>query len=229
MGVAALNSKEQFIHLMVIGFNHHQGQNMTISNPGVIMKFGYCLSLSILILSPASILADSYQSKYAGEEHRDIKSLSNDDINELRRGGGWGLAKAAELNGFPGPAHILEMAEEIDLTDEQERAIQKIFNKMKGEAIALGEQLINLETELNSGFSSGEIDQATLERLVREIEAVRAELRIVHLSTHLQTPGILSSGQIALYTQLRGYTTDPCQKIPEGHDADMWKKHNGCK
>jgi Spy/CpxP family protein refolding chaperone len=187
------------------------------------------LVLVSFILTATSILADSYQSKYAGEEQRAIKSLSNDDISELQRGGGWGLAKAAELNGFPGPAHILEMAKEINLTAEQEREIQKIYDEMKLQAIALGEQLIRLETDMDNGFSSGDIDQATLEKLVHDIEAVRAELRIVHLSTHLQTPGILSNDQIALYKQLRGYSTDPCQKIPVGHDAAMWKKHNGCK
>ena len=50
-----------------------------------------------------------YKSKYIGQERREIKSLSNDDIKELRAGAGWGLAKAAELNGLPGPKHILEM------------------------------------------------------------------------------------------------------------------------
>jgi hypothetical protein len=46
---------------------------------------------------------------YAGQDARDIKSLSAEDIAELRRGGGWGFAKSAELNGMPGPAHLLEL------------------------------------------------------------------------------------------------------------------------
>ncbi len=193
------------------------------------MKRSYCLPLFILTLLHTSLLADSYKSQYVGEERREIKSLSSDDINELQRGGGWGLAKVAELNGVPGPAHILEMGEKINLTDDQKRKIQEIYNDMKIEAIALGKQLIHLEEMLNSAFSSGTINQPLLEKLVGDSENVRAELRIVHLSTHLQTPGILTNEQIAIYNNLRGYSKDPCQNIPEGHNAEMWKKHNGCK
>jgi len=194
------------------------------------MKYWFTLGLLFLILFSLSAFAEeSYKSKYVGQEHRKIKSLSPDDIKELKRGGGWGLAKAAELNGVPGPAHILEMAEKINLNVEQKRKIQNIYNDMKVEAVTLGEQLIRLEVELNIGFSNRTINQALLDKTVREIEKVRAKLRIVHLSTHLQTPNILTNEQIILYNKLRGYSKDPCQNIPEGHNAEMWKKHNGCK
>ena len=53
--------------------------------------------------------APALASPYAGQESRRIKSLSEQDIAELRAGRGWGLAKAAELNGMPGPAHLLEL------------------------------------------------------------------------------------------------------------------------
>jgi Spy/CpxP family protein refolding chaperone len=176
-----------------------------------------------------SVFADTYTSKYVGVEDSKIKSLSPDDVEELTKGGGWGLAKAAELNGIPGPAHILEMEDKINLTDEQKKKIQKIYYEMTGEAIALGKQLIRLEMELNIGFSNRNINQELLENYIREIEKVRAKLRIVHLSTHLQTPNILTNKQIILYNKLRGYSNDPCQNIPEGHNVEMWKKHNGCK
>jgi Spy/CpxP family protein refolding chaperone len=121
------------------------------------------------------------------------------------------------------------MAEKINLTGEQKRKIQKIYNDMKVAAVTLGKQLIRLEKELNNGFSNSTINQTLLEKSVREIEKVRAKLRLVHLSTHLQTPNILTNEQIILYNKLRGYSKDPCQNIPEGHNAEMWKKHNDCK
>ena len=62
--------------------------------------------------------AETHPSPYVGQDTRPIKSLSADDILELRRGGGWGLAKAAELNGMPGPAHLLELKDEIPLSPE---------------------------------------------------------------------------------------------------------------
>ena len=40
----------------------------------------------------------------------DIKSLSQDDQSALLAGRGMGLARPAELNGYPGPAHVLELA-----------------------------------------------------------------------------------------------------------------------
>ncbi len=193
------------------------------------MKYWFSASLLFLALFSLSAFAEeNYKSRYVGQEHRKIKSLSPDDIKELKKGGGWGLARAAELNGFPGPAHILEMGEKINLTHEQKTKIQKIYNAMKAEAVTLGEQLINLEQELNNSFASTTINQTSLEKSVQEIENVRAKLRLVHLSTHLQTPNILTNQQITLYNELRGYSKDPCQNIPEGHNPEMWKMHNGC-
>ena len=182
--------------------------------------------LVLICLLPAC--AVNYSSEYIGEEHRAIKSLSADDIRELSAGGGWGLAKAAELNGVPGPAHILEMASAIKLTPTQQVEIEKTYQQMSSEAISLGNQLIQLEATLNTHFADGSINQTLLEQSVQDIERVRAQLRIVHLSAHLQTPNILTPEQISLYNELRGYSKDPCANVPQGHNAAMWKKHNGC-
>ena len=167
-------------------------------------------------------------SKYAGEEQRQIKSLSDDDIKELRRGGGWGLAKAAELNGVPGPAHLLELSDQIPLDPSQVEAIEKLFKSMQMAAIEEGEKLIRLETELNASFAEGSINESDLRGLLDEISQSRGRLRYIHLSTHLSTPRLLSKDQIARYNQLRGYASDPCDSVPAGHNAAMWRKHNGC-
>ncbi len=192
-------------------------------------KQSLSLALAIVLMPATPVFGQEVKSKYVGEEHRIIKSLSPDDIAELKKGGGWGLAKVAELNGVPGPAHILEMQEKIHLTADQKQIILNIYKKMKARAMELGEELIRLESRLNDGFINKTITRVSLKEEVREIEKVRAELRIVHLSTHLQTPNILTKDQITLYNKLRGYSKDPCQNIPEGHNAEMWKKHNGCK
>lgn len=67
----------------------------------------------LIPLSGFAVSEHSHKSKYVGQEKREIKSLSETDIEELRNGRGWGLAKAAELNGLPGPAHLLEMKKAI--------------------------------------------------------------------------------------------------------------------
>ena len=186
-----------------------------------------CTLLAIMYL-PHTAIATNHVSKYVGQEKREIKSLSPDDIEELGSGGGWGLAKAAELNGFPGPVHILEMEDKINLTNEQKNRILNLYADMKANAINLGTRLIELEKQLNNAFSDKTINRDLLAQYIQDIEHIRAKLRFVHLSTHLQTPNILTEEQIDLYNRLRGYSNDPCKHIPEGHNAEMWKKHNGC-
>ena len=106
-----------------------------------------------------------HHSAYGGQQHRAIKSLSPEDVAELRRGGGWGLAKAAELNGMPGPAHLLELKDQIVLKPEQAASIRALFNEMRQQAIAKGEEL------------SDEDFKEKLEALNEELEVLNAEAR----------------------------------------------------
>lgn len=196
------------------------------------MKTKVAILVSILILISTFAFSEaehSHKSKYTGEEKRKIKSLSATDIEELQNGKGWGLAKAAELNGVPGPVHLLEMKEEIDLNAEQIRAIKDLYSKMKQEAVPLGLELIELERELNNHFANRTITNEILRQILQKIAQVHRQLRYVHLSTHLKTPDILQPGQVILYNKLRGYSSDdPCDNVPKGHDPEMWKKHNNC-
>ncbi len=188
---------------------------------------------AISLIFGAQAFADKapvYKSKYVGQEKRHIKSLSADDIDQLKNGKGWGMAKAAELNGMPGPIHLIEMKEEIHLTENQIAQINDLFAIMKKEAIPQGLKLIELEGKLNKAFEERTIDDEKLNHLLDDISSVYKQLRYVHLSAHLKTPRILSSEQIKQYNSLRGYSSgDPCSNIPKGHDASMWKKHNGCE
>lgn len=166
---------------------------------------------------------------YAGFEAREVTSLSAADLEELRRGGGWGLALPAELNGRPGPAHLLELKDRIPLEADQVERIQRIFHQMQAEAIDAGARFIAAEAALDAGFQTPTLDRAALEALLAEAEAARAALRLVHLSRHLMTTEILTERQIQRYAVLRGYAGDPCASVPEGHNAQMWRKHNGCE
>ncbi|WP_349370817.1 Spy/CpxP family protein refolding chaperone [Salinarimonas sp.] len=183
-----------------------------------------------LCLAPLAAAAQQHaHSPYAGMESREIKSLSADDLDELRRGGGWGLALAAELNGVPGPAHLLELKDEIGLDAEQVAAIAAIHAQMRREAQEAGARLMAAEEALEAAFRGGGLDDTALRRLVDEAGDARADLRFVHLSRHLSTPPLLTAEQIEAYRRLRGYASDPCAAVPEGHDAAMWRRHNGCR
>jgi Spy/CpxP family protein refolding chaperone len=179
--------------------------------------------------NPTANSTQHYSSSYKGQEYREIKSLSNEDIDELQKGKGWGLAKAAELNGMPGPLHLLEMKEEIKLSEVQVSQIEQLYEKMKKEAIPLGLELIILEKKLNEAFADRTIDEKGLKSLLNQIANTYMALRYVHLSAHLKTPSILTPSQIETYNKLRGYfSDDPCKNIPKGHDPELWKKHHDC-
>ncbi|MFC6658481.1 hypothetical protein ACFQEX_24910, partial [Roseibium salinum] len=144
----------------------------------------------------------------SGLQTRDIKSLSPEDIEELRRGGGWGLALPAELNGLPGPAHLLTLKEEIGLTAEQVEKVEALYEDMRVKAIAAGERLIAAEAALSGAFESGDIKPELLQRLLEAAGSARTDLRFIHLSRHLATPGLLTQEQIRKYNVLRGYADD---------------------
>lgn len=198
----------------------------------VLMMSLRALSIGLAItFNPAGVSAQDHMghsSPYTGFETRAIKSLSESDLKELRRGGGWGLALPAELNGVPGPAHLLDLSEEIPLFADQVAAIQRIFDAMRSEAIAAGARLIEAEDAIGTAFQSGDLDERGLRALIGEAEAARADLRFIHLSRHLSMPPLLSAEQIARYNILRGYRPDPCANVPNGHDAEMWRRLNNC-
>jgi Spy/CpxP family protein refolding chaperone len=149
---------------------------------------------------------------YAGFQTREIKSLSNQDIKELRGGGGWGLALPAELNGRPGPAHLLELKNEIGLSAEQVEAITGIYEEMRIEAIATGERFITAEAALSMALESPDLGEEHLRELLEETAAARLELRFIHLSRHLSTPELLTTEQVQKYAVLRGYAEPLCKR-----------------
>lgn len=146
----------------------------------------------------------------------------------MRLGGGWGLALPAELSGRPGPAHLLELQHEAGLTEEQVTQIEAIYEIMRADAIETGERLIAAEAALSKAFENPVLCEEHLRDLLEIAAAARTNLRFIHLSQHLSTPGILTFEQIQNYNVLRGYADDPCTNVPEGHDPALWRKHNGC-
>lgn len=192
------------------------------------MLIKHIVAAGILISIGPLSMANS-TSPYAGMQVREIKSLSEDDLSQLRRGAGWRLALPAELNGMPGPAHVLELKDELSLTAEQTESAQALFDQMKNDAIPVGERLIEAEKQIESVFASGEVDENTLRSLLKAAEQARSELRFIHLSQHYKTSDILTNKQVSRYNQLRGYVEDSCANIPAGHDPEMYRKHMGCR
>jgi hypothetical protein len=142
---------------------------------------------------------------YAGQQARAVKALSDDDITALRKGEGMGMAKAAELNGYPGPAHVLPLASQLGLTEAQQRDVQAIFERMSAAAKPLGGELVAQEQALDQLFAKGDITPDQLTTTTAAIAELQGRLRAVHLAAHLETRALLNADQIARYQQLRGY------------------------
>jgi Spy/CpxP family protein refolding chaperone len=154
---------------------------------------------------------------YAGEDRRDIKALSPGEIESYRTGAGMGFAKAAELNHYPGPRHVLDLAKEIGLSASQRKEAQRIYDAMRAQTVGLGERLIVSERDLDSLFAAGNIDEASLSRSVREIARLQGEIRLDHLRAHLAMKTLLTPAQIAKYDELRGYGSGAVEHDPSRH------------
>ena len=144
-------------------------------------------------------------SPYAELDDRPIKALSPEQIDQYRSGAGLGFALAAELNGFPGPKHVLELIEKLELTPEQAEKIRKIFDTMHADAVRLGVQFVEQEHQLDSLFASRSVTPESMKNLLVSIGQTWGELRGVHLGAHLETADILSEHQTRRYAMLRGY------------------------
>jgi hypothetical protein len=159
----------------------------------------------LAMAAPAAAQHQHGASPYAGMQQRPVKALSDQQIADLRAGRGMGLALPGELNGYPGPAHVLELADKLELTGEQRERVQQLFEMMKAEAIPVGERLIEQESALDREFAERKIAPASLASLTAQIGETQGQLRAVHLKYHLTTAELLSNHQRHRYAELRGY------------------------
>lgn len=170
----------------------------------LLCTFALGLSVSVATAQHHHMPAQHHM-PYAQIKDRPIKSLSEQQIADLRAGRGMGLALPAELNGYPGPMHVLELAEPMQLSAEQRQKTAGLFERMKSEAIAIGEKLIENEAALERLFASREITPASLGRMTQDIAQLQGKLRETHLKYHLAMMELLTPEQTERYRALRGY------------------------
>ena len=165
----------------------------------------------------STALAQSAQ-PYSGMQTRPIKALFDQQVADLKAGRGMGLALAAELNGYPGPSHLVELSDQLGLTTEQLSSLKEMFDAMKAETIPIGENIVAQEEELDRLFAENVISEHQLKAATENIGETQARLRNAHLRYHLQARAILQPSQIRRYAELRGYGAEP--QAPAHH------KHN---
>jgi Spy/CpxP family protein refolding chaperone len=164
---------------------------------------GFILLL-LIVLAATPALAQQ-PSPYAGYTDREIRALSTEQVRQLTEGEGMGLALAAELNRYPGPRHVLELADSLGLTPAQVGGIGAVQQRMQAAARALGAQIVARERELDQAFVAGTADSTSVRALTADIARLTGELRYVHLAAHLAVTRLLQPPQRQRYQALRGY------------------------
>lgn len=176
------------------------------------------LALATLALSVLATPALAQHAQpYAGLQARLVKALSSEQIADLQAGRGMGLALAAELNGYPGPSHVIELADELHLTPAQRERAQALFASMKAETVPLGEAVIAAESDLDRQFAGRTITPASLSAATDMIGVTQGRLRAAHLKYHLAMLEVLTPAQVKRYGELRGYGN----AAPSGHTPGM--------
>lgn len=175
------------------------------------MKFKASIAAVVACLGTAAI---AQLSPYASQERHDIKSLSPQEVTALLTGQGAGFAKAAELNGYPGPAHVIELADQLVLTPQQLKSTQQLMHEHKERARRVGSEVVAAERALDQLFGERRADAAAVENAAERIGLLQAQLRAEHLNAHLLQTAMLSAEQARRYTELRGYAA---VSTPGGH------------
>ncbi len=176
---------------------------------GVVMKKFKIFTIVVVgfsvFLQFSGPQAASNHQPYAGQQDRSNKALSAKDIDDYKNGKGMGFAKSAELNHYPGPLLLRQMAAVIQLTSGQLAGIRAIEQAMKAAATALGRKVLEHEHALDALFAEGSATPLTVRRLSWEIGCLRGELRSVHLEAHVLVRPLLTQHQVVTYDRLRGY------------------------
>jgi Spy/CpxP family protein refolding chaperone len=149
--------------------------------------------------------AHMHAAPYAGMDKREVKALSEQQIADLVAGRGMGLALPAELNGYPGPLHVLELSKQLALTPDQHARTQEMFETMQRNAVGLGRRVIDRERELDALFSEKTATGDSLSAATAAAARAHGELRALHLRYHIEMRELLTPQQLARYTELRGY------------------------
>ncbi len=168
---------------------------------------------------PVDSSGGTLRSPYAALPGTAATGLLPEEVEGLTKGTGMALALAAEVNGYPGPRHVLDAAGtgQLELRADQREAIQRIYDRMLAEAKAKGQEILQVEEQLARRFRHGQIDEANLREIVGHIGQLRAELRYIHLRTHLETKSLLTAEQVVRYNALRGYDAGGGHDQRRGH------------
>ena len=164
------------------------------------------LGVVVGIAVTAAAAAASAQHGHGGagaEGHQMAQAWATEFEKVVGEGRGFGLAFAADQNGYPGPMHVLELRDRLKLTADQEAKARDLMHAMFAESRPKSVRLLEAKAKLRRLFAERAADEATVRAAVAEVERARSEVRLVHLLAHLKTRDLLSEDQRRLYHEAR--------------------------
>jgi len=164
------------------------------------------LGVVVGIAVTAAAAAASAQHGHGGagaEGHQMAQACATEFEKVVGEGRGFGLAFAADQNGYPGPMHVLELRDRLKLTADQEAKARDLMHAMFAESRPKSVRLLEAEAKLRRLFAERAADEAAVRATVAEVERARSEVRLVHLLAHLKTRDLLSEDQRRLYREAR--------------------------
>ena len=173
------------------------------------------LVFAVLAMVGGSAIAQA--SGYVDQQDRALKAYSAAEVSDLRAGKGMGFAKTAELNGYPGPSHVLQHADALGLSADQRSATEQLMTAHRARAQGLGEALLQAEAALEAAFANRTVSAEELERLTLAVGREQALLRAEHLRTHLAQTQLLNAAQIEQYSALQGYRGAAIPEVMQRH------------
>jgi hypothetical protein len=165
--------------------------------------FSFAVSAAADSVEAARAAADA---EAAAREGAGIPALSEGQTEAYMDGRAMWMAIVAELNHYPGPRRVLELEDRLKLTAEQRQAVIGLYDDSRREAVRYGKQLIELEQKLNRMFAWGQASVENIVKIVTDIGAIQARLRLTHLVAHIRTKELLTMGQVKRYDEIQGYT-----------------------
>ena len=163
------------------------------------------LAASLLVTVPldAQHAGHTHTPGAASEGHIAAQACADEFDAVVRDGRGFGLAFAADQQGYPGPLHVLELKDRLGLSPEQETRVRALLHAMFAESRPKGARLLEAEARLRALFAAGGADEARVRAATVEVERLRGEVRLVHLLAHLKTRDVLTEAQRRAYHEAR--------------------------
>ena len=167
---------------------------------GVIFGAG----VAVVLAAAAPIAwAQHGHGSVGADGHQVAEACATEFEKVVSDGRGFGLAFAADQNGYPGPIHVLEFRDRLKLTADQAAKMQELMHTMFAESRPKGARLLEAEAKLRRLFADRTADEAAVRAAVAEVERVRSEVRLAHLLTHLKTRDLLTEEQRRIYHEAR--------------------------